>query len=406
MRMPNGYGSVIKLSGKRRKPYAVRTSSIQEFIDLLIPFDIDDDTRFLLNKYKFKWKKKAAVWSAQVSDSASNYAEQIAEEDGVEYNFVFRQVFKYLAYYEKAELAYSYLAEFNNGNVVKEHQKYTDAPTFAEMFDKWKRYRQGLKNKLSDNTWRNYDIAFNHLADLHCKKFIALRTQEIQDVLNKYNCKSQTTIGSMRAVLKGMYSYARMNGYAEDDLTEFLVYEWVDSEEAIHAPYTEEEIGFLWTKLYEINNVDILLIFIYTGLRPSELLDILTENVHLDEQYMVGGMKTEAGTDRIIPIADKILPLVKNRFDPNRKYLINNKYGNHYTYKVYASSNFNTVINRLNMQHLPHDGRHTFATLMDNANANDVCTKLIMGHSMKNDTTKGVYTHKTIQDLLREVNKI
>ena len=26
MRLPNGYGSVIKLKGKRRKPYAVRTS--------------------------------------------------------------------------------------------------------------------------------------------------------------------------------------------------------------------------------------------------------------------------------------------------------------------------------------------------------------------------------------------
>lgn len=31
---------------------------------------------------------------------------------------------------------------------------------------------------------------------------------------------------------------------------------------------------------------------IYTGLRPTELLEILTENVHLDEKYMVGAMKT------------------------------------------------------------------------------------------------------------------
>ena len=45
------------------------------------------------------------------------------------------------------------------------------------------------------------------------------------------------------------------------------------------------------------------------------------------------------------------------------------------------------------MKHLPHDGRHTFASLMDSAGANDVCIKLIMGHSMKNDTTKGTYTH-------------
>lgn len=58
------------------------------------------------------------------------------------------------------------------------------------------------------------------------------------------------------------------------------------------------------------------------------------------------------------------------------------------------------------MKHLPHDGRLTFASLMDNAGANDVCIKLIMGHSMKNDTTKGTYTHKTLEELLTEVNKI
>lgn len=52
------------------------------------------------------------------------------------------------------------------------------------------------------------------------------------------------------------------------------------------------------------------------------------------------------------------------------------------------------------------NGRHTFASLMDSAGANDVCIKLIMGHSMKNDTTKGTYTHKTLEELLTEVNKI
>ena len=145
---------------------------------------------------------------------------------------------------------------------------------------------------------------------------------------------------------------------------------------------------------------------IYTGLRPTELMEMLTENVHLEEKYMVGGMKTEAGRDRIIPINDKILPLIKNRYDPNKKFLINNKYGNHYTYGTYMNGNFNTCMSKLNMKHLPHDGRHTFASLMDSAEANEVCTKLIMGHSMKNDITKGTYTHKTLEELLAEVNKI
>ena len=37
MRLPNGYGSVIKLKGKRRKPYAVRTSEISEFVEIDAP---------------------------------------------------------------------------------------------------------------------------------------------------------------------------------------------------------------------------------------------------------------------------------------------------------------------------------------------------------------------------------
>ena len=30
MKMPNGYGSVVKLSGTRRKPWAVRVSYLEE----------------------------------------------------------------------------------------------------------------------------------------------------------------------------------------------------------------------------------------------------------------------------------------------------------------------------------------------------------------------------------------
>ena len=60
------------------------------------------------------------------------------------------------------------------------------------------------------------------------------------------------------------------------DLTEGLVYEWTNSMEQIYDRYSDEEIKTLWSKLYEINNVDIILIMIYTGLRPTELLEIIT----------------------------------------------------------------------------------------------------------------------------------
>ena len=62
-------------------------------------------------------------------------------------------------------------------------------------------------------------------------------------------------------------------------------------------------------------------------------------------------------------------------------------------------------MNELEMEHTPHDTRHAFATLADRYKMNDVCTKLIMGHKIK-DITKGTYTHKTPEELATEINKI
>ena len=56
MRLPNGYGSVIKLKGKRRKPYAVRTSEIAEFVEIDAPKDPPSNIRREFNRYNFKWQ--------------------------------------------------------------------------------------------------------------------------------------------------------------------------------------------------------------------------------------------------------------------------------------------------------------------------------------------------------------
>lgn len=366
MKLPNGYGSVIKLGGNRRKKFAVRISCI----------DVNLEEKEVKQKYK------------------------------------------YIGYFEKREAALKYLAEYNAGHPVKEHQKYTDVLTFEELYEKWKDYRKALKTQLSDSTWKNYEIAFSHFEDIHLRKITTLKPIDLQECLNKWNTKSKTTIGSMRTVLKSMFSYAMMQELIDTDSTIHLIYEYTKPTESKHSRFSDEEIQKLWDNLYEINNVDIVLIMIYTGLRPTELLNIATENVFLDKLYMVGGMKTEAGFNRIIPLHNKIIPLIRNRYNPDKKYLINNKFGNHYTYGTYMNGNFDTLMKKIGMKHTPHDGRYTFAALADNAGMNEVCQKIIMGHSLadksgKNfktgsneDITKGVYTQKTLEELLVEINKI
>lgn len=365
MKLPNGYGSVVKLSGNRRKPYAVRVS----------------------------------YWEDQPGKAPKRKQ-------------------KYIGYFTTQAKALSYLAEYNSGMVVPEHQKYASIPTFAELYEKWKKYRGTLQSNPTDSTWRNYDIAFNRFVPLHHKKIISIRHNELQECLAAQTSKSRTTVGNMRAILKGMWHYAIVNEYTEKDITEHLDYEFTSAGTPVHTRFTDKEIAALWEALGTINNVDIILIYIYTGMRPVELLDVLSENVHLDEKYMIGGAKTEAGRDRIIPLHDAILPLIKHRLAQNRKYLITNKYGNHYTRAVYHNSNFNTVMQRMQMNHVPHDGRYTFSALADQVSMNETCRKIIMGHAVANkdgtayktggtsDVTMDVYTEKTLPQLLAEVNKL
>ena len=53
-------------------------------------------------------------------------------------------------------------------------------------------------------------------------------------------------------------------------------------------------------------------------------------------------------------------------------------------------------------KHMPHDTRHTCATLLDGAEVNDNARKMILGHA-RGDVTNGVYTHKTLRQLRKAI---
>ncbi len=60
---------------------------------------------------------------------------------------------------------------------------------------------------------------------------------------------------------------------------------------------------------------------------------------------------------------------------------------------------------RVTMNHKPHDTRHTFITKAKAVNMNEYILKLIVGHAI-DDITEKTYTHRTIEDLHREIQKI
>ena len=170
-------------------------------------------------------------------------------------------------------------------------------------------------------------------------------------------------------------------------------------------PFTPEELQILWQNSDDFT-VKIALILCYTGLRPIELLKMKNSDVHLAEKYMRGGVKTAAGKNRVIPIAEKILPFISEMYNPQNEFLITQS-GKPIKYQNFLQKNWrkNEILKSLPAKHLPHDGRHTCATLMDDAEVPLKIRQLILGHSSK-DITNRVYTHKTIQQLIDAINRI
>lgn len=221
------------------------------------------------------------------------------------------------------------------------------------------------------------------------------------------NDKAYPTRKMILALLNQLSKYALKNDIVEKTYSQFIDV-GINEGKANRKPFTKEEIQKLFDNVDRIEFVDTVLIMIYSGLRVGELLDLKIENIHLDERYMVGGLKTEAGRNRIIPINKKIEPFVRKYYEKNKdkEYLITNFKGNQMCYSNYRRKKFDSIMEKLEMKHVPHECRHTFASLMNSANANRLCVKMIIGHSSCGDITEGTYTHKTLEELIEAIDLI
>lgn len=261
--------------------------------------------------------------------------------------------------------------------------------TFKCLYDKWYDYKK--TTGIVDVSLRKYTFVRKHYEPLENKPFIEITRTDLQNIILTANVSAGYQ-DRIRNLYHQMYEFAKGNNIkVGSDISKFVN---IDKQVAstLHQPFSDAEISLLWANRNEI--VDLIIINIYTGIRPAEFFKISEVN----ENYFVTGSKTEAGRNRVVPLNDKIIEIFHKTINSNILSKIK-------TEDVYYHR-FKKEVNKLGLgSHSPYDCRHTFATLMARANANDHCIKLIMGHKIA-DLTKRVYTHKLISELIEEVNKI
>ena len=346
MKNPNGFGSVIKLSGKRRRPFAVRISSIEE-------------------------------------------------KEGE-----FKQKFIYLDYFAKRKDAMEFLAKYNSGFTVAKAPSIANAPTFEEVYEQFSKHREEVGKPLE----RGYVMAYNRVKPLHQMKMRNITIDDLQEVVLQSQTKSKNTVQKISSLLKGMYKYSLLRNIVDRDLSEFVEKKYAEPNEEAHKIFTQEEIDKVWAHKDD-KDVFSILILMYTGMRASELLELRTENIHLKERYLIGGLKTDAGRNRMIPIAEKIVPFFEQHMNPNNEYFYMTKKGLKYKYINFVNNRWYKLMKNLEMDHKTHDCRVTCATLLKRAKVDDLHRKKILGHSIA-DLTDRVNTKIDISELIDDINKI
>lgn len=341
MKLPNGFGSISKQGGKRRNKYRVRAT---------------------------------IGWS----------------EEG-------KQIYKELGYKPSYKEAMELLLLYHeNPNLID-----SKSITFKEVYKKWS---ESKYKGLSTSSIEGYLWAYGYCKELYDIPFADLRLVSLQNIINKADGKYSTQ-KKIKGFFSLLYDYAIANDIMNKNYANYLDLN-KPVKKVVKIPFSEKEINILWNNVDKLEFVDTVLILIYTGMRIEELLSLKRENIFLNKNYMIGGLKTEAGINRIIPIHPKIKPLIENWYNNSTsEYLLYNAANNKIDYRNYHGRIWKEIMNTLNMNHTPHETRHTFASLMDDAGANKLCIKLIMGHRV-NDITDGVYTHKTIESLHEAIRLI
>ena len=183
-----------------------------------------------------------------------------------------------------------------------------------------------------------------------------------------------------------------------------------------HIIFSEEEMQKLWDNLYKIDWVDAVLFQCYSGWRPQELGLLKIKDVDLEQRYITGGMKTDAGRDRIVPIHSKIYDIVVKRYNESvtigSPYLFSctdtktHRSSFKLTYEKYRYRH-DRIRDRLGMNpdHRAHDGRMHFITKAKKYKVDEYAIKYIVGHEIQ-DVTEKVYTVRELDWLSEEIEKI
>lgn len=316
-RRPKGSGSIVKLKGKRSKPYLVRKSGV------------------VLGTF--------ATW-----EDANTFLANLGPADPDLKNLTLGHIF----------------------------ERYKASATFKKLDEPSKKNVIGAWKKLEP------------LANKKMRTLLTTHYQEIIDSANKEDGTGRDGCAKVKTLISHLCKNAMKDKIIDQDFGELI--ELPEKEAGVQRRnFTEEEIVQLFYSEAD-RDARIVLCMIYTGTRIDELFSIRKTTVNIEDRYIIGGEKTDAGKNRTIPIRDEIYPYIVQFLNEPGDYLISSPRGKKTNPNNWRTRNFYPLLDRLGINYkdadgnniiTPHRTRHTYISESIAAGIRPEALIKIVGHT-------------------------
>lgn len=262
--------------------------------------------------------------------------------------------------------------------------------TMQEIYTQWLPTHQ---NRVSKSTMDCYKAAWKYFKPIHHLPFADIDLDDLQECVDECG-KGKRTKENMKAVAGLLMKYAIPRHQTDLNYAEYI--HTGNDAKGTHPAFSMEQVELIRQQIGITPHAEDIYVLIYTGFRPSELF-ALTKADYQDG-ILYGGIKTEAGKNRAVPVSPRIMPYIQARLNGPYNLLFPRDGGQPMSAKYFRDNYFYPVIAAAGIQplptpdhpayYVPYSCRHTFANLLKNAPGSDKDKAGLIGHEDYRTTKK------------------
>lgn len=267
----------------------------------------------------------------------------------------------------------------------------------STVADLYRLYHTESEKKLSHSKMQAYEIAWKKISGIvGFRKISSFTVPELQQITDAAGI-SYYTKRDIKNLLSNLYKIAIRDDMADKNRAQYI--QLPEHETAERTVFTEDEIALMWSfsDQYVVQHI---LVMIYTGMRPAEILSMRLENIFIPDHYMTGGVKTKKSKARKIIIPDKAAETVALLVRAAE----GDKLSNYTKHGFYDAWNAFRDAHGLRAELTPYCCRHTYVTRLTALKVSPAMLQELVGHEDYETTLE--YTHLSIADRLAEVNRL